>query len=167
MIRPSDRVDAVTSFATKVIPDRVAERAALRFEVEVRERAPGLGHCYVSTYSVASHGYAQVGWGEGGKNHGVTAQRAAWQHWNGPIPDGMTVDHRCRNRPCVRREHLRLRTNPENASDNGQVKINEGCGVICGCGEEKVMSGGEHAKPYCRGCQNRRRRERRAAGRIN
>lgn len=52
-----------------VIPDRVALRAATKYKVD--------GDCWVSTYSVASHGYAQIGWQEKGKLRGTTAHRAA------------------------------------------------------------------------------------------
>lgn len=91
-----------------VIPERVAQRAALSFVLE--------GECRVSTYSTASHGYAQIGWQESGGRWVVTAHRAAWVHYTGDqIPEGMTVDHLCRNRRCVRQEHLRMLTNFENA----------------------------------------------------
>lgn len=92
------------------IPARVAARAATRYAED------GNGH-HVSTYSVGTHGYAQVGWHDDeGKAHATTAHRAAWVYWFGPIPDGMTVDHdgRC-PRPCVHRDHLRLLENFENA----------------------------------------------------
>jgi hypothetical protein len=148
---------------TRAIPADVAARAATRYVVELR--VARLGPCHISTYSTASHGYAQIGWQRGGDRDMTTAQRAAWTHFNGPIPAGLTVDHECHVRPCVRREHLRLLTNPENARDNGQIRVNVGTGVFCGCGEEKVAA--EGGKPYCRGCQNRRRRARRAQGSRN
>lgn len=88
------------------IPPRVAERAATRHVVS--------GSCHVSTYSVASHGYAQIGWNEDGERHVTTAHRAAWVHTNGQIPEGMTIDHLCKNRTCVKAEHLRLLSNFEN-----------------------------------------------------
>ena len=76
--------------------------------------------CYVSTYSTGSHGYAQKSWtwtDEDGRKRSActTAHRAAWRYWQGPIPGGMTIDHLCKNRRCVRREHLRMTTNHENA----------------------------------------------------
>lgn len=94
------------------IPERVAARAATRAIVE--------GECLTSTYSVASHGYAQVGWTESGMRTMTTAHRAAYVFWTGQqIPDGMTVDHTCHNRRCVRRVHLRLLSNPDNGRRNG------------------------------------------------
>ncbi len=74
--------------------------------------------CWISNYSVASHGYAQVGWMDKtrGKMTGTTAHRAAWVASSGEqIPEGMTVDHTCKVRPCVNPEHLRLLSNFENA----------------------------------------------------
>ena len=93
-----------------VIPDRVAERAATRYTVD---DATG---CHISTYSVASHGYAQIGWYDGERTQMVTAHRAAWVYANGrQIPGGMTVDHMCKTRRCVNPLHLRVMSNFENA----------------------------------------------------
>jgi hypothetical protein len=98
------------SLSRNIIPDRVALRAYTRW-------TKGPGGCYISTYSVASHGYAQIGWTEGDHHSGTTAHRAAWVHIYGQIPDEMTVDHKpptC-DRRCVNVDHLRLLTNFENA----------------------------------------------------
>ena len=92
-----------------IIPERVAERAATKY-VEAEEG------CWVSTYSTASHGYAQIGWTDKGHTQMVTAHRAAWvRHTGEQIPEGMTIDHICKNRRCVNPEHLRMTTNFENA----------------------------------------------------
>jgi len=42
------------------------------------------------------------------------AHRAAYQLLVGPIPDGLQVDHLCRNRACVRPDHLEPVTQREN-----------------------------------------------------
>ncbi len=34
------------------------------------------------------------------------AHRIAWEQLRGPIPDGLTLDHLCRNRRCVNPAHL-------------------------------------------------------------
>lgn len=94
-----------------IIPDRVARRAANRFTPDLQTG------CRVSTYSIGSHGYAQIGWvSEDGCRTMTLCHRAAWVYHNHrQIPDGMTVDHLCHNRRCVAPSHLRLLSNFENA----------------------------------------------------
>lgn len=88
-------------------PPRVVERVLRRIQT-----APN--GCIVSTYSVGSHGYAQVGWHEAGKRRMTLCHRIAYEVAHGPIPEGMTVDHLCHNRRCVNPAHLRLLTRQEN-----------------------------------------------------
>lgn len=42
--------------------------------------------------------------------------RVAWELANGPIPDGLTIDHLCHVKACVNVEHLELVSHGENAS---------------------------------------------------
>lgn len=93
-----------------IIPDRVAERAGTSYVEDENG-------CWISTYSTASHGYAQIGWHDDtGTRHVVVAHRAAWVYANdGQIPDGMTIDHTCKVKRCVNPAHLRLLSNFENA----------------------------------------------------
>lgn len=76
--------------------------------------------CLISLYSVGSHGYAQIGWLDksAGKTQMRLCHRLAWVEANGPIPDGMTVDHVCKIRKCIELSHLRLLTNFDNARRN-------------------------------------------------
>lgn len=93
-------------------PERVVERVLSRWVADE-------SGCWISSYSVGSHGYAQVGWHEAGRIRMTLVHRVAWFAFNGPIPDGLTVDHMCHTRRCVNPTHLRLLTNVENARDNG------------------------------------------------
>lgn len=128
-----------------IIPERVAARAATRFVVDEHG-------CHISTYSVASHGYAQVGWHAEGRRHGSTAHRAAWTHFNGQIPEGMTIDHTCRVRPCVNPEHLQLMSNRDNARGGGghHTTAPVPTGEKCARGHVELLyaSGAKH----CREC---------------
>ena len=42
------------------------------------------------------------------------AHRVVYELLAGPIPDGLVIDHLCRNRGCVRPDHLEPVTNREN-----------------------------------------------------
>lgn len=135
-----------------LIPARVAERAANKFVV--------VGECHLSKYSVGSHGYSQIGWhGDDGVRRCTTAHRAAYVHHNGLIPVGMTVDHRhsvCLSRRCVRREHLRLLTNLENARRTFGRDWPVGVCIEGHPNDEMVLRGGKHV---CKPCSDQWQRD--------
>lgn len=49
-----------------------------------------------------------------GKFDKTPAHRLSWEMHNGPIPEGMYIDHICHTKRCVRPEHLRLATPKQN-----------------------------------------------------
>ena len=65
------------------------------------------GPCWEWTGTVRSdNGYGQVSV----DYRSTLAHRAVWEILVGPIPDGMTLDHLCRNRSCVNPDHLEVVT---------------------------------------------------------
>lgn len=42
------------------------------------------------------------------------AHRLSYARFNGPIPDGLDIDHICRNRTCINPDHLEPVTRGEN-----------------------------------------------------
>lgn len=114
----------------------------------------GPGLCHLSTYSVGSHGYAQVGWVENGKTLMTLCHRVIWTWHYGPIPEGMTVDHLCKNRRCVRLLHLRVISNLENARrTSGRDWPLGQCINGHPDSENWVPSGAGRIKGYCRKCK--------------
>ena len=65
-----------------------------------------LGPCEIWTGPLNEHGYGAASYG--------LAHRLAWQAANGPVPDGLELDHLCRVRSCVRPDHLEPVTHREN-----------------------------------------------------
>lgn len=85
----------------------------------VASLVPAADGCLVSAYSVGSHGYSQIGWYDNGVRTMALGHRVAWEAAHGPIPTGLTIDHKCRNRRCCNVGHLRLLSNVDNARANG------------------------------------------------
>lgn len=76
------------------------------------------GGCWLWTGNLV-RGYGQicVGRTADGKQQNVYAHRFSWEHFNGPIPDGLDCLHKCDTPPCVNPDHLFLGTDLENQRD--------------------------------------------------
>ncbi|MEV0884729.1 HNH endonuclease signature motif containing protein [Streptomyces microflavus] len=89
---------------TRTAPDRAL--AAERFWARI-DKTPD---CWTQTSSIAANGYGHFSIGM----QTVLSHRYAYEQLVGPIPDDLVLDHLCRNRACVRPEHLQPVTNREN-----------------------------------------------------
>lgn len=88
------------SHAFRMLP--ATERVLLRSEWQ--------GPCVVYTGPLYKRGYGQIT--ADGKNQQV--HRFMWEQLVGPIPAGMTLDHRCRNPACWWTDHLEVVSHGEN-----------------------------------------------------
>lgn len=75
----------------------------------------GTAECWLWTGSFSRNGYGNYFTGrENGKSQFVRPHRFAYELEIGGIPDGLVIDHLCRNRGCVNPEHLEPVTQREN-----------------------------------------------------
>lgn len=66
--------------------------------------------CWLWTGGLDKKGYANLNV----EGRSTKAHRWSWEQVNGPIPDGLHIDHLCRVRHCVRPDHLEPVTLAEN-----------------------------------------------------
>lgn len=85
---------------------RLAEAGHAKFWAKVDKRPDG---CWVWT-GTSYEGYGYI------RRAGVTQRVYRWAYvtFVGPVPDGLELDHLCRNRSCVNPEHLEPVTHDEN-----------------------------------------------------
>ncbi len=82
---------------------------------EVPCKVPGLiGPCHEKRGGKARGGYGKIDC----SGRTTLAHRYIWEQMNGPIPEGMYIDHQCRNRACCNEDHLRVVTPLVNGTEN-------------------------------------------------
>lgn len=112
------------------------------------------------------NGYGQVPANIGSKY--VRAHRAAYEVWIGEIPEGMELDHLCRNRKCFNPAHLEAVTHKENVrrgalsqmmkdKASAQTHCYKGHPLF---GENLVLVGPDKKFRLCRTCRATRQRDR-------
>lgn len=95
-----------------------------------------------------------------------------WERLVGPIPDGMVIDHQCRNRACCNIDHLRVVTPKQNVTENivgCNWQLNAAkthCKRVHEFTPENTRSQNGGRGRFCKTCFNIVRREWRAAQRM-
>lgn len=114
---------------------RVGRRSemAKAVPVEVRlerksDRSGGPLSCWLWKGAVGGSGYGSTSV----LHHTVSAHRLSYETHVGPIPDGMVIDHKCRNKLCINPAHLEAVTTREN--------------LLRGVGPQAA----NHAKTHCK-----------------
>jgi len=76
-----------------------------------------------------SRGYGQMQ--QDGSRKLARAHRLPYEHFIGPIPDALDLDHLCRHRPCVNPDHLEPVTPTENKLRGVSVCANNARKTSC------------------------------------
>lgn len=83
------------------------------------DKSAGLDSCWPWTGRRDRKGYGEV-YHDGRK---ARAHRVVFESMRGPIPEGMQLDHLCRNKGCVNPAHLEPVTNAENCRRKPSSKL--------------------------------------------
>ena len=114
----------------------------------------GEDDCWEWLASRQPHGYGQfaIGRQRGGM---TTAHRVAYELMFGPIPEGLSIDHLCRNKGCVNPAHLEAVTQ--------RVNVQRSKGQTCKYGHEFTPENTymERGARRCIACGRERDRRRR------
>lgn len=127
--------------SVKILTD--LERFMLKVEIEP------ITKCWLWTASKNPEGYGWFGYGD---HYSKLAHRWIWEYFNGPIPKGIQLDHKCRVRRCVNYiDHLEPVTNRENVLRSLPFLKRE-----CKRGHKLELVG---KRWRCRQCKNRHERK--------
>lgn len=145
-----------------ILPDLVEQA---RSYIQCRYRIAENG-CWEWTGALYSGGYGQATI----NRTGYTAHRVAYEVFKGSIPEGLVLDHLCRNRCCINPDHLDPVTNRENLMRGVGVTARAATVTRCPSGHEYTGDNTYYKRGwrYCRTCRNKQFRDyyarRKAAG---
>jgi hypothetical protein len=114
--------------------------------------------CWEWTAARNSYGYGQI-WRDGRM---APAHRVLYELLVGPIPEGLHIDHLCRNRGCVRPDHLEPVTCRENLLRGETLPAKQAATTHCPSGHEyaganlRVETSGKRKCKTCQLAHNRR-----------
>lgn len=62
--------------------------------------------CWLTSYKLNSAGYVVVIDQRGPRKRTLLGHRVVYEHFKGSVPEGLQLDHLCRDRGCVNPDHL-------------------------------------------------------------
>ena len=121
-------------------------------------------HCWVDfNKQPQPNGY--VRWWFKDNNYKGYAHRVVYEFFNETIPQGLQIDHLCRNRACYNPYHLEIVTQQENIKRGGSITNTHKEKTHCPYGHEYTESNtwvNSKGWRWCRECHNKKERERKS-----
>lgn len=107
-----------------------------------------------------ARGYGQFGVGSlrDGTRRLVLAHRFAYEEERGPIPQGLELDHLCRNPACVRPDHLEPVPHAENVRRGSKAQATH-CVAGHAFSQDNTYRHPRTGRRTCKECRRRRLRE--------
>lgn len=141
--------------AKLIVPDHLRQRNYTRGPAITRalNRAlAGSNGCWIWDGALTSSGYGHIGIGNGRMR---PAHVVTYEHFRGPVPEGLELDHLCRVRRCFNPWHLEAVTHAENVR-RGAATIHEKTGR-CRKGHDLSIHGyvrnDRNGRMNCRECR--------------
>jgi hypothetical protein len=147
------------------MPADITQKELTRFWAMTK--LPDANGCLVWTGPSNGNGYGKLRLG-GRAGRGFFAHRFAYTALVGPIPDGLVLDHLCRNRSCVRPDHLEAVTQRINSLRGESPAAYHAVKTHCPAGhayDEANTHISKRGSRSCRACHRERERARVAANR--
>ena len=91
----------------------LSQRLQIKIKVDL------LDGCWLWTAGLFQSGYAQISI----KNKTYRAHRISYEFWKGKIPEGLVIDHLCRNKSCINPNHLEAVTPSVNVKRGITIRI--------------------------------------------
>lgn len=135
------------------------ERFATRYRLE-----PG-SDCWLWTGALNAQGYGKIQ----ADGRRLTAQQASYLLHHGVIPEGLEIDHLCRNPACVNPAHLEAVTHRENMLRGVNKAAERARLTQCKRGHPFVpphVRRAPNGTRRCRTCETLTQRERRQRSRV-
>jgi hypothetical protein len=118
------------------------------------------GDCWDWVGGKFNNGYGSFWVKERGNNR--VAHQVSYELLVGPIPDGLELDHLCRNRGCVRPTHLEAVTSRINLLRGSTLAAKNAAKTECDHGhpfDEANTLHGPKGQRFCRTCARDRQRQ--------